>query len=117
MQDEWEKFHEPLSEGGILPEDEEAFLRTIEITKEILSSPRNARPDLVHQAIEEWQNLAAHLTDHQEIDLVSEVVELLDEVFRRQHITFDEAMRGKAKMRTLARFLGLSKRREPEAWG
>ena len=103
-----EELHAPRE---LLPEDEGETLRTIHLTKEILSSPRAARPDLVGHAIEGWENLQTHLSESCLADLVGEVIELLEGVFRRHHITFEEAQRGKRTVNTLTRFLGLSSRR------
>ena len=109
MEHEWERIAEGDVSGEVIPpEEEEALLRTIEITKEVFGSPRQVKSDHIYYAIEEWQSLAAHLADSQVSDLVGEVIELLDEVFRKKKISFEEAQRGKEKVRILARFLGFS---------
>lgn len=107
---------EAASSPLILPEDEEALLRTIEITKEVLSSPRIAKSDLLYYALEQWESLAAHLQDTQASDLVGQVTGLLEEILRRKHVTFEEARRGKRTVRGIAKFLGLCRRPDPESW-
>jgi hypothetical protein len=117
MEQDWERIGEgDISEEIISPEEKEALLRTIEITKEVFGSPRQVKPAHIYYAIEGWQNLEAHLADSQIADLVGEVIELLDEVFRKKHISFDEAQRGKEKVKILVHFLGLSGRRGQEIW-
>lgn len=117
MYEHLEEFdEEPLPSGESLPEDEETLQRTIDLTKEAFSSPRAIKPDHIYYAIEGWENLQANLSDAHAADLAGEVVELLQDVFRRRHLTFEEAQRGKRMVRTLAQFFGISARRDSQPW-
>jgi len=107
--EELEGFEEGASEEALLPEDEEAVLRAVEITKEILSSPRNARPDHLYYAIDCWEGLSHGAGDHLS-DLVGEIVELLGEVLKRRHITFEESRRGKQIAGSIAKYYGIAGR-------
>ena len=110
MTDDSHEFGDEILTHDLLPEDLESLARAVDVTRDILSAPREARHDLIDYALEAWELLHASFSDPLAVDQVGEVMELLNQIARERSLSFQESQRGKTIVRTLAQFFGLAKR-------
>jgi len=95
----------PIEE--FLPQDIGVYERTYLITRDALTSPKQAAAHDVHYAIEEWEDLKLCVSDARVSDLVGVVIELLEKVFQQRRLSLADMARGKASLVMIGGFLGL----------
>ena len=105
-----EDFDELVGSDPVLPEDEQTLIRTVEITKEVFQSPRGVKFDHLYSAIETWESLQVYVRDPHVSDLVGEVIDLLNQVFKKRTLAYQDAELGRQTLRTLCQFLGIRAR-------